>query len=284
MAKTGLPATGGDDSAARFGAASGNGHDSRVPGGDDDPDGRFGPRTSGSTMFHVKICGITTAVDALAVAAAGADAVGLNFVPGSPRCLDRDRARAVAAAVPSGVLRVGVFAGASPADMLSLAHDVGLDAIQLHGCLPGSGATGLPTEAPEVCAALAGLGVIRAVRLETAGLEPARRWLEAAGRCGRLPDLVLVDASLPRGAVAGRLGGTGATVDWDALVAAGPLPVPLALAGGLTPGNVAMAIERTGIGAVDVASGVESAPGVKDPALVRAFVAAARAARAGRRG
>ena len=144
-------------------------------------------------MFHVKICGITTAVDALAVAAAGADAVGLNFVPGSPRCLDRDRARAVAAAVPSGVLRVGVFAGASPADMLSLAHDVGLDAIQLHGCLPGSGATGLPTEAPEVCAALAGLGVIRAVRLETAGLEPARRWLEAAGRCGRLPDLVLVD-------------------------------------------------------------------------------------------
>ena len=121
MAKTGLPATGGDDSAARFGAASGNGHDSRVPGGDDDPDGRFGPRTSGSTMFHVKICGITTAVDALAVAAAGADAVGLNFVPGSPRCLDRDRARAVAAAVPSGVLRVGVFAGASPADMLSLA-------------------------------------------------------------------------------------------------------------------------------------------------------------------
>lgn len=229
-------------------------------------------------MFHVKICGVMNPADAVAVAAAGADAIGLNFVPGSPRCIDRDRARAVAAAIPAGVLRVGVFAGAAPADMLALARDLGLDAIQLHGCLPGSGAAGLPTDVPEVCTALAGLGVIRAVRLEADGLAPARRWLEAAGRCGRVPDLVLVDASLPRGAAAGTLGGTGARVDWDALVAAGPLPVPLALAGGLTPANVASAIGRTGIGAVDVASGVESAPGIKDPAMVRAFVSAARAA------
>lgn len=234
-------------------------------------------------MFQVKVCGVTTAVDAIAVVAAGADAIGLNFVPGSPRCLDLDRARTVAAAIPSGILRVGVFAGAVPADMLSLARELRLDAIQLHGCFPGAGAARLPTDGPEVCAALAGLGVIRAVRLEADGLEPARRWLEAARRCGRLPDLVLVDASLPRGAVAGSLGGTGAQVDWDALVAAGPLPVPLALAGGLTPANVATAVERTGIGAVDVASGVESAPGVKDPVLVRAFVAAAHAAIAGRR-
>lgn len=235
-------------------------------------------------MFHVKICGITTPADAVAVAAAGADAVGLNFVPGSPRRLDRDRGRAVAAAVPSGVIRVGVFAGAAVADMLDIARDLRLDAIQLHGCLTAAGAAGLPIDEPSACVGLAGLRIIRAVRLESDGLGQARRWLEAAGGCGRLPDLVLVDASLPQGAVPAGLGGTGATVDWESLVAAGPLPVPLVLAGGLTPANVATAIQRTGVGAVDVASGVESAPGIKEPALVRAFVAAARAAFAGNGG
>jgi phosphoribosylanthranilate isomerase len=216
-------------------------------------------------MFHVKICGVTTPADAVVVAAAGADAIGLNFVPGSPRCLDRDRGRAVAAAVPAGVVRVGVFAGAAPADILAVARDLRLDAIQLHGCLSVAEAAGLPVDEPGVCAALAGIGLIRAVRLGA-------------------PDLVLVDASPPRGAGAGSLGGTGARVDWDALVAAGPLPVQHALAGGLTPENVAAAIGRTGVCAVDVASGVESGPGVKDSALVRAFVAAARGAFAGNRG
>jgi phosphoribosylanthranilate isomerase len=233
----------------------------------------------------VKICGVTTPADAAAVAAAAADAVGLNFVPGSPRFLDRDRARAVVAALPAGILRVGVFAGASVDEMLAVARDLRLDAVQLHGQLAADAATpGLPIDGPETCAALVGLGVIRAVRLDATGLGAARRWLETAARAGRLPDVALVDASLPRDATAGRLGGTGAGVDWDALAAAGPLPVPTALAGGLTPANVALAISRTGAAAVDVASGVESAPGIKDPLLVRAFVVAAREALAARGG
>lgn len=235
-------------------------------------------------MFHVKICGITNPADAITAVAAGADAVGLNFVSGSPRYLDRDRGRAVAAAVPPGVLRVGVFAGAAPTDMLELASDLGLNAIQLHGCLFAAGAAGLPVDEPATCMALAGLPVIRAVRLEADGLAAARRWLDAAADVGRLPDLVLIDACPPRGATAGSLGGTGSRVDWDALVAAGPLRVPLALAGGLTAENVALAIGRTGVRAVDVASGVESTPGVKDPAKVQAFVAAARTALGAGRG
>ena len=230
-------------------------------------------------MFHVKICGVTSPADATAVAAAGADAIGLNFVPGSPRHLARDRARAVAAAIPPGVLRVGVFAGAEPVEMLEVARDLGLHAIQLHGLVEADPASaGLPVDEPAACAAVAGCAVIKAVRLGADGLEPARRWLAAAGSCGRLPDLVLVDASPPRGAAAAALGGTGACVDWAALAAAGPLPVGVALAGGLTPANVGAAIRQTGIMAVDAASGVESAPGVKDARLVRAFVAAAREA------
>lgn len=230
-------------------------------------------------MFHVKICGVTTPADAIAVAAAGADAIGLNFVAGSPRRLDRDRGRAVAAAIPPGVVRVGVFVGTPPVEMLAIARDLGLHAIQLHGLVRADGGpSGLPVDDPATCAALAGVGVIKAVRLEEGGLEPVRRWLDAAARSGRLPDLVLVDASPARGATAAGLGGTGDRVDWQALAAAGPVPVPVALAGGLTPANVGGAVRQTGAVAVDTASGVESAPGVKDPRLVRAFVLAARAA------
>jgi phosphoribosylanthranilate isomerase len=83
---------------------------------------------------------------------------------------------------------------------------------------------------------------------------------------------------VPRGTAAGQLGGTGARADWNAVARAAPLPVPLALAGGLTPKNVAAAITASGCRAADTASGVESAPGIKDPGLVQAFVAAARAA------
>jgi phosphoribosylanthranilate isomerase len=123
--------------------------------------------------------------------------------------------------------------------------------------------------------------VIRALRLECGAADPlaaARRWLAEAAACGRVPDLVIVDAAVPTSGGSGQLGGTGAVVDWAALAAARPLGVPLALAGGLTPENVAAAIRETGVGAVDVASGVESAPGRKDPAKVAAFIDAARRA------
>lgn len=233
-------------------------------------------------LFHVKICGVTSPDDARLVAAAGADAVGLNFVAGSPRHLEVAAARAVAEAAARGVLKVGVFAGASAADIRRVAASVGLDAIQLHGHLFAAGDDRVVDD-PELCAALGGLPVIRAVRLEEAGtvgdrLAGARRWIDLAAAAGAVPAMALVDAAVPRGTAAGRLGGTGARADWAAVAAAAALPVPLALAGGLTPENVRDAIGASGSRAVDTASGVESAPGVKDPGLVRAFVAAARGA------
>ncbi len=234
----------------------------------------------GRGMFHVKICGVTSAADAALAAAAGADAIGLNFVAGSPRRLTADAARAVAAAVPAGVVRVGVFAGHPAAEIRTVVREVGLDAVQLHGHLFDEG---LPVDPPERCAELGAIPVIRAARLAAgcrgpAALDPVRRWIAAAVAAGRGPALVLVDAAVPARAAAGGLGGTGHTVDWGALAEAGGLPVPLALAGGLNPANVAEAIRASGLRAVDTASGVESAPGRKDPRKVAEFVAAARRA------
>jgi phosphoribosylanthranilate isomerase len=228
-------------------------------------------------MFHIKICGVTTPADARLAAEAGADAIGLNFVTESPRCLDGESARAVAAAVPPGVLKVGVFAG-MPADSIRrIAVDVGLDAIQLHGLLTGAGGT---TDPPERCAEIAGLPVIRAVRLEPNEADPlaaARAWIAAARAAGNAPALAIVDAAVAvsRETGATALGGTGLTVDWKALASAPPLGIPMALAGGLTPDNVAEAIRQTGCRAVDTASGVEAAPGLKDPQKVRDFIKAA---------
>lgn len=241
--------------------------------------------------FHVKICGVTTAADAAAAAAAGADAIGLNFVPGSPRRLDPAAAREVAAAIPPGVVKVGVFAGMPAREILEVVAAVGLDAVQLHGHLDESLAGGGPVDPPATAASLGPLPVIRAVRLETDGLAAARRWLDAARAGGGPAVAALVDAGGASGGrpVSGRgdearateaasLGGTGRVVDWRALTAAGPLAEPLVLAGGLTPDNVAEAIRATGVRGVDTASGVETAPGVKDPEKMRQFVAAARAA------
>lgn len=227
-------------------------------------------------LFRVKICGLTTPDDARLVASAGADAVGLNFVAGSPRALEVERARAVAAAVPAGVLTVGVFAGASATEIRRLVAAVGLDAVQLHGHLGGAGPA---VDPPALCAELSGLRVIRAVRMEAESdpLVAARRWLAEAATLGATPAAVIIDAALPRETPAGHLGGTGATVDWATLATCRPLGPPAALAGGLTPDNVARAIRVSGAAAVDTASGVESRPGRKDPAKVTAFVAAARA-------
>lgn len=241
-------------------------------------------------LFTVKICGITTPADASFAAAAGADAIGLNFVAGSPRALGLEAARAAAAAVPEGVLKVGVFAGATAAEIRRTVEAVGLDAVQLHGHLSGDGPG---VDPPERCAELAGLTLIRAVRLEAVGqasrlatdtpdtsdpLAAARTWLAEAAALGAEPDLVIVDAAVTRETAPGQLGGTGAIVDWQALAHTQPLGLPTALAGGLTPGNVAEAIRASMAAAVDTASGVESAPGCKDPEKVRAFVAAARTA------
>jgi len=227
-------------------------------------------------LFRVKICGLTTPDDARLVASAGADAIGLNFVSGSPRALNVEKARAVAAAVPAGVLKVGVFAGATAAGIRGVVAAVGLDAVQLHGHLHGERPA---VDPPSLCAELAGLKLIRAVRMEAGSdpLDAARRWLADAAALGAAPDAVIIDAAVLRETDAGRLGGTGATVDWEALAGSRPLGLPTALAGGLTPENVAWAIRVSKTAAVDTASGVESGPGRKDPEKVRAFVAAARA-------
>lgn len=235
-------------------------------------------------MFRVKICGVTHPLDAMLVVEAGADAVGLNFVAGSPRCLAPDTAARVAEMLPPRVTRVGVFAGMAVAEIRTIAETVGLDAIQLHGHLdaPAPGAAPHPWEPPDVCAALAPWPVIRAARLDAAGpadaaLDTARRWIAAAAAAGRAPSLLLVDATPPPEQAAA-LGGTGRAVDWRRLRGATPPGIPIVLAGGLTPGNVAEAIRATGVTAVDTASGVESSPGRKDRDLVAAFVRAARAA------
>ena len=225
-------------------------------------------------MFHVKVCGVTTPDDARLAADAGADAVGLNFVSGSSRRVDVARASAISAVLPAGVLTVGVFAGHAPDEIRRVVDAVGLGAVQLHGQL----FNGVVVDPPETCAALRGLRVIRAVRLGPDGLAEARRWFEAAGALGAGPELALVDAAAPRGAAADRLGGRGETVDWRALADAGPLGVPWVLAGGLTPENVAEAVRISGARAVDVASGVEAAPGRKDARRMRDFVTAARRA------
>jgi phosphoribosylanthranilate isomerase len=226
-------------------------------------------------LFRIKICGVTTPTDARHAAVAGADAVGFNFVPGSPRRIDMSVAREAVAVLPSGVLAVGVFAGMQAQDILAITRATGLGAIQLHGRFDGNGPD---VDPPSRCVELEGLPVIRALRMEADGLLNARAWLDAASHAGRRPDMVIIDAAVPSTARAGMLGGTGARVDWDALRREPTLDIPVALAGGLTPDNVAEAIAATGVTAVDTASGVEASPGIKDPRQVQAFVTRARAA------
>ena len=213
-------------------------------------------------VFRVKICGITTVEDALLAAAAGADAIGLNFYERSPRYVTTERAKEICDALPAGVAKVGVFVNSLAKGVLATSQRVGLDAIQLHG-----------DEGPEILSALGDLPIIRAFRCKEATLDGVQAFLRLCG--GSVPSAVLLDAHAP-----GHYGGTGQVLDWEAIhrqrnKLAG---LPLILAGGLTPENVADAIRIAQPDAVDTASGVESAPGKKDPAKVRAFVAAAKQA------
>jgi phosphoribosylanthranilate isomerase len=215
-------------------------------------------------MFTVKICGITTVDDARAVAAAGADAIGLNFCGDSPRFLPLERAQHVAAVIPHGVAKVGVFVNA-PAEAICGAFDaLGLDLIQLHG-----------DEPPEFLAELGRRPVMRAFRVAADGFVPVAAYLKRCRELGTEPALVLIDAHHP-----GIFGGTGKTIDWNAPNMDRTLlgDYPLVLAGGLTPENVVAAIYRVRPAAVDTASGVEIKPGQKDHEAVRRFASAARKA------
>lgn len=206
---------------------------------------------------RVKVCGLTRPADMAALVAAGAAYAGLVFYPPSPRALSPDRARAIALAAPPGLARVGLFVDPDDALIEAVLAEVPLDLLQLHG-----------RESPERLAALRarhGLPVIKAVGV--AGPED----LPTLDLYARAADMLLVDAKPPRGAALP--GGNGLAFDWR-LIAGRRWAVPWLLAGGLTPGNVAEAVRLTGAGQVDVSSGVERAPGDKDPDLIAAFAAA----------
>jgi indole-3-glycerol phosphate synthase/phosphoribosylanthranilate isomerase len=216
------------------------------------------------TRVFVKVCGITSVEDALLAARAGADAVGLVFWPGSPRRVDLETARRISAALPPFVLRVGVFVDAPREELVRTSEAVRLDVLQLHGEEPPEDLAGLPRR------------IVKAVRVGPGfGLDSALRYEGAA-------DGILLDTRLPGPDAAP--GGTGATFDWSLAREVREKVSFLMLAGGLTAENVGRALTAVRPDAVDVSSGVESAPGRKDPAKVRAFLdAVARAAERGAR-
>jgi phosphoribosylanthranilate isomerase len=206
---------------------------------------------------HVKICGVTRVEDATRAVEAGASAIGLVFWKGSSRAIDRATAREIARAVLPLVSLVGVFVDARPDELVEIAADVGLSAVQLHG-----------RESPEeVERVMEHWRVIRAIVPGDLDAGFAARWPRAV--------TLLVD-----GGDAHRRGGSGRLADWK-LARALARERALILAGGLTPSNVGAAIRQVRPAGVDVSSGVESAPGVKDATRVRAFIAAARMAAAG---
>jgi len=198
--------------------------------------------------LFVKICGVTTAEDAAMAVAAGADAIGVNFWPGSKRHVTLADARDVLAAVPAGVLKVGVFVDAPVEEVERHLDELELDRAQLHG-----------DESPALFDRL-DRRLIRVVRV--------RDESSFDGEAGWSPALWLYDAYVEG------YGGAGVPAPWPLIAARARRP--FLLAGGLTPDNVAAAVAQTRPDGVDVASGVESSARKKDPAKVAAFIAAAR--------
>jgi phosphoribosylanthranilate isomerase len=206
-------------------------------------------------MIKIKICGIKTVKDALAAMEAGADMIGFNFYPKSPRFIDPGRCRDIMAVMRKygQITYVGVFVNASVAEIRATMNTCALTLAQLHG--------------DETAGTLRSLNgrAFKAFR----GIPAAER-LDGYTRDGA--PAILVDAS-----VKGEYGGTGVTADWDNAAELAKHH-PILLAGGLTPQNVAEAVQRVQPWGVDVASGVESAPGVKDLSKIKAFIKAVRSA------
>ncbi|WP_019955440.1 phosphoribosylanthranilate isomerase [Yoonia vestfoldensis] len=208
---------------------------------------------------RVKICGLRDAAMLDAAVQAGATYVGLVFFEKSPRNVTLAQAAALAAAVPAGVAKVALVVNADNAQLDALLAQVPVDILQLHGAET-------PARVTEVKARY-GLPMMKAVGV--AGPDD----LAALETYAQVADQLLVDAKPP--VDADLPGGNGLAFDWR-LIAGRRWPVPWMLAGGLTPANVAEAVTLTGARQVDVSSGVESAPGVKDAALIAAFCAALR--------
>lgn len=208
---------------------------------------------AGMTNVRVKICGLTNPDDALAAVAAGADALGFMFYERSPRRVTPVQAAAIIRALPPLVAKVGVFVNPSAEFVRETIVVSGIDTLQFHG------------EEPAAFCGQFGLKAIKAFRMSDAAALP--------GLLAYATEAWLLDSFVP-----GQLGGTGERFNWDLAIAAKTHGRPIVLAGGLTPDNVAEAVQRVRPFGVDVASGVESAPGQKDPAKVRAFIAAAKGA------
>jgi len=205
-------------------------------------------------MVRIKICGITNIEDALLAAALGAQALGFIFHPQSPRRVAPEAAREIIRQLPPLILSVGVFVDEEAATVQDLAARLGLDWVQLHGA-----------ESPEYCRSL-GRRVLKGFRIRD---EDSLKVLQAYRGAVQA---FLLDTYKP-----GQTGGTGETFDWH-LARQARQYGPVVLAGGLTPENVARAIEIAQPQAVDVASGVEAASGKKDPEKLKAFFAEVKGA------
>ena len=208
---------------------------------------------------RVKICGLRSAADLRVAAEAGAGYVGLVFFNKSPRHVSLSEAAAITANAPPGLCKVALVVDADDATLDALTAAVPIDMLQLHG-------SETPARVAEVKSRY-GLPVMKAVGVASEADLPK------LAEYGAVADQLLVDAKAPKGSDIP--GGNGVAFDWR-LIAGRRWPVPWMLAGGLSAQNVAEAVRLTGARQVDVSSGVEVTPGVKDPALIRAFVTAAR--------
>lgn len=211
---------------------------------------------------EAKICGINSEPAMRAAVAGGAAFVGLVFYAPSPRAVTAERAAALGALVPDGVTRVGLFVDMDDRSLAAILSAAPLDLLQLHG-------SETPARVRQIRETF-GIPVMKAVRVASAGdIAAADGYLEVADR-------ILFDAKAPTGMKGALPGGNALAFDWR-LVAGRAWPLPWMLSGGLDAGNVAEAVRISGAPAVDVSSGVESAPGVKDAARIRDFLGAVKA-------
>jgi phosphoribosylanthranilate isomerase len=207
------------------------------------------------TRIQIKICGVTNAKDARACAELGASMIGFNFYPASSRYIEPKLARRIIEAIPPGICAVGVFVDAGAEQIRNIADVAGVQCVQLHGCTSA-----------ETCSELA--REFRVIRAFSTGPQFRPEDVALFGDCD-----VLVDAHDPN-----LRGGTGLTCDWLAARTTRSFARSLILSGGLTEENVGQAIATVAPHAVDVCSGVESAPGVKDHQALEDFIIAVRAA------
>ncbi len=201
--------------------------------------------------LKIKICGLTRKEDVRALKGLGIDFAGFIFVPGTPRCLDLSRAVKLTRLVPSGVRRVGVFLDQRPEAVRRIAGACGLHLLQFHG-----------SESPRYCEQF-GLPYFKTIRV----LGP----IETDRLAAYHPEAFLLDTFAP-----GKAGGTGKPFDWALARETSGRGMKFLLAGGLNPGNVVRAIEEANPWGVDVSSGVESAPGIKDHNKIKTFIREAR--------